>query len=133
MWMVIGIIASIFILKFFFDSNQQKEVVQKQGGMLNKYSTLIQIIQSADSGTQIQRITADSVDLVLSNAGGVTAFFLTQTFGRLTVQWKVQSPIFGNHKMEWDFPEFLDQEKRFEQMSNDLEKYQLNVMSARRQ
>lgn len=130
MWTIIGIIVLIVIVKFIYDSNQQNVVVQKQGGMLNKYSILVQIIKSGDPRIQIQNIRGDSVDLVLSSAGGITAFYLTQTYGNLTVQWKVQSPLFGMHKMEWTFPEFLDQEKMYNRISNDLEKYQINVMSS---
>jgi hypothetical protein len=55
---------------------------------------------------------------------------LTQTFGNLTVQWKLESPIFGSHNMEWDFPEYLDQEKMIERIENDLGKYQMNMMRA---
>lgn len=131
MWTFIAIIAAIVIIKLLYDSNQQKVAIQKQGGMTNKYAILISHIISGDPRTKITKITTDSIDIVLSNAGGATAFFLTQTYGNLTVQWKVQSPIYGNHKLEWDFPEFLDQQKMIERITNDLEKYQMNVISAR--
>lgn len=131
MWTFIGIVVLIVIIKFVYDSSQQKEAVQKQGGMTNKYSTLIAHIMAGDPRTQITKITSDSVDIVLSNVGGATAFFLTQTFGKLTVQWKVQSPIYGNHKLEWDFPEFLDQNKMIERITNDVGQYQMNVFTAR--
>lgn len=62
--------------------------------------------------------------------GGTTLFILTQTFGNVTVQWKVDSPVFGKHKMEWDFPEYGDQEKMMEIIANDLEKFQQNLMSS---
>jgi hypothetical protein len=131
MWTFIGIVVLIVIIKFVYDSSQQKEAVQKQGGMTNKYATLIAHIMAGDPRTKITRITSDSVDIVLSNVGGATAFFLTQTFGKLTVQWKVQSPIYGNHKLEWDFPEFLDQDKMIERITNDVGQYQMNVFTAR--
>ncbi len=131
MWIVIGIVVLIIVVKFIYDSNQQQVAVQKQGGMTNKYAILISHIMAGDPRTKITRITGDSVDIVLSTVGGATAFFLTQTFGKLTVQWKVQSPIYGNHKLEWDFPEFLDQEKMIERITNDVEKYQMNVFTAR--
>ena len=131
MLIFIGTVALIIIIKFIYDNTQQKEAVQKQGGMKNKYSTLISLIMAGDSRTRITNISSNSLDIILSTAGGTTAFFLTQTFGNLTVQWKMEGPIFGSHKLEWDFPEFLDQEKMFERISNDVEKYQINVLSAK--
>lgn len=131
MWTIIGIIAAIVIIKFFYDSNQQTEAVQKQGGMIHKYAELISHIMEGDPRTKITKVTNDSVDIVLSNAGGSTAFYLTQTYGNLTVQWKLQNPIYGSHKLEWDFPEFLDQEKMIDRITNDLTKYQMNVFTSR--
>jgi hypothetical protein len=66
------------------------------------------------------RVKEDSSSLYLgmSSMGGSTLFSLIKTFGSLTVQWKLTSPVFGVHSLEWQFPEFLDQEKMVERMLN---------------
>jgi hypothetical protein len=127
-FIIIGVVA--ILAKFAYDRNKQSIKVTKEGGMKNKYSLLVDYIMSGDSSVRITRQTSTSIDFCLSNAGGATAFFLTQTFGNLTVQWKMHSPIFGDHKFEWDFPEYLDQVRIVARINNDLEKYQSNVMSA---
>lgn len=130
MWIFIIIVIIAIIGKFALDSNKQSIQVTKEGGMINKYSLLIAYILQGHAGVRITRQTSTSVDLGVANAGGATAFFLTQTFGNLTVEWKLRSPLFGEHKLKWEFPEYMDQEKMIARIENDLGKYQSNVMSA---
>ena len=130
MWTFVIIIGVIALSKFIYDTNQQKQKVSKEGGMLHKYRILVDALLSGDQRTKIHQVTGDSMVIGLSNMGGSTMFFLTQTYGKLTVQWKVESPMLGKHKLEWEFDEYLDQEKMMQKISNDLTKYQNNVMTA---
>jgi len=130
MWILIIIAVVAILAKFAYDSNQQSIKVTKEGGMANKYSLLVDYIVSGHPAVRVTRQTSTSIDFCASSAGGATAFFLTQTFGQITIQWKMRSPIFGEHNLNWDFPEYLDQEKMIARINNDLEKYQSNVMSA---
>jgi hypothetical protein len=126
--LILIIIAVVAIItSFAYESYRQSIKVAKEGGMINKYSLLTRYIQSGDPRIKITKQTSTSVDFCLSNTGGKTTFFLTQTFESLTIQWKMHSPIFGNHKLEWDFHEYLDQEKMIARINNDLEKYQTSV------
>lgn len=131
MWIaVIMIVVGGIAVKFFYDIDKQKQHVAKQGGMQHKYRELIQYIREADSRTKVYTDTGDRVTLGISNVGGTTLFTITQTFGRVTVQWKVDSPSFGNHNLEWEFDEFLDQKQMILKINNDLTKYQSNVMTS---
>lgn len=130
MWLLIIIVIVLIIGKFAYDNSQQTIKVTKEGGMLNKYNLLAAYILHGHPLARITRQTSTSIDFCASSTGGATAFFLTQTFGSVTIQWKMRSPLFGDHKLEWDFPEYLDQEKMIARIDNDLEKYQRNVMSA---
>jgi len=126
---VIGTV--IFILgKFLFDTNQQANQVKKEGGMRVKYKILIDELLSGDPKTQVFKETSSSITFGLSNMGGTTLYILTQTYGKVTVQWKVNSPVFGKHSLEWDFSEYGDQHKMLERIINDIGKYQENVMTA---
>ncbi len=131
MWWILILIISIFLIRFFYTRNKQAQKIAREGGMLHKYRTLIEIISSGDSRVKIYKVTSDSVLLGLSNIGGSTMFYLTQTFGHISVQWKVDSPILGKQSLEWDFDEYLDQEKMFEKINNDITKYQNNMMTAK--
>lgn len=128
MWILIVllIIVGIIIIKFLIDRGSQSSIIKQQGGMKNKYRELIQALMM-DPRTKIFNESPDSISLGLSNMGGTTLFILTQTFGFVTVQWKVDSPVFGKHKMEWDFPENQDQRKMVEKIENDLGDYQRRI------
>jgi len=129
MWTVIILIAVFIIGKFLYDRNKQASKITMEGGMRNKYRDLIKFLMSGDPRSKIFQETSDSITLGISNAGGTTLFVLTQTFGKVTVQWKVDGPVFGKHKMEWDFQEYGDQEKMAERIVNDTGKYQQNMMN----
>lgn len=130
MWIAIILVIVFIIGKFLFDKNSQASKINMEGGMRNKYRDLIEFLMAGDSRSKIFHETSDSIKLGLSNTGGTTLFILTQTFGYVTVQWNIDNPIFGKHKMEWDFPEYSDQKKMTERIANDLGKYQKNLMNA---
>lgn len=131
MWIGIVLFIIVFIIgKFFYERHKQAAKIALEGGMRSKYRHLIELLLSGDSMSKIYQETSDSITLGVSKIGGTTLFVLTQTFGNVTVQWKVDSPIFGKHKMEWNFPEYADQEKMVERIINDSGKFQENLLNA---
>lgn len=120
----------MIIIKFLYDRYQQSVQIGRQGGMSIKYRTLINFILNEQKNTKIYQETSDSITLGVSSAGGTTVFSLLQTFGKLSISWEMTSPLFGKHKLDWKFPEFMNQEKMFEQIANDLDNYQSNVIEA---
>lgn len=132
---VFGIIAVLIIAlvigKFLHDRNEQNISIAKEGGMLNKYKILIDHFMRGDSRTKIYKITSDYVSLGSSSIGGSTMFFLLQSFGKISIEWKSESEIFGKHNLEWNFNEYEEQEEMIERIENDLVKYQQDVMTSR--
>ncbi|PMD83809.1 hypothetical protein BWI97_27050 [Siphonobacter sp. BAB-5405] len=130
MLIFIAVIIAFVVIKFFYDMSQQSIQVGKQGGMANKYKVLIGYLLEGHQNSRIIGQTGDSLTVGCASTGGQTIFNLVQTFGSLTVEWKMESPLFGKHRLEWQFPEYEDQEKMMRKLTNDLEKYQQNVISA---
>lgn len=130
MWIFVLLILVGITIKFFYEMNKQKRHVARQGGMQHKYRRLIEHIKSSDPRTKICNETGNSIMVGLSNVGGATFFTIMQTFGKVTVQWEMNSPIFGKHNLEWDFDEYLDQDKMMEKITNDLKHYQSNVITS---
>lgn len=126
----IGLVILGVIIKFLYDKNQQSIQIGKQGGMLKKYKILNDYIINSHPSSKIFQETSDSITIGVSISGGTTTFRLLQSFGKLSVRWEMNSPFFGKHKLDWDFPEFQDQEKMLLRITNDLEKYQKNVIDA---
>jgi len=128
MWIIIILIVAFIIGKFLYDTNKQADTVAKQGGMRTKYRTLINHFLSSAPQTRIFDEGAAFITIGVSNIGGTTTFDIQQTYGRVTIRWKVNSPVFGKHNLEWSFNEFEDQDKIIGKIENDLSKYQANVM-----
>ena len=128
MWWIIIVIVVIAIVKFARDSAKQADAVVKQGGMRKKYRILVEYLLSGDSRARVVQESATFLNIGVSSPGGKTAFWLQQTFGALTVQWRIESPIFGKHKLEWRFNEFADQYDMIRRIVNDVEQYQNNLM-----
>ena len=80
--------------------------------------------------SKIFQVTGDSLLLGVHSSGGTTLYRLLQTFGKITITWTVESPVYGKHRLEWNFDEFMDQNKMIEKIMNDLKQYQTNVMTA---
>lgn len=129
MWTVVILIILFIVGKFLYDRNQQTIHVGRQGGMENKYKILVEKLMGGHSDTRIFQRTMDSLILGVSNAGGSTLFELLETFGNVTITWEMTSPMFGKHKLKWTFPEYMDQLEMYNQIENDLDKYQKNAIN----
>ena len=130
MWTLIIAIVIFIVIKFAYDSSKQSIKVAKEGGIKHKYRELIHEMMGDDPSIRIFHQSNTSITLGKSSPGGKTVFHLAQTFGKVTIQWKTESPFYGNHQLEWDFPEYGDQQSMARVMENDLLAYQTNVLSA---
>lgn len=129
MWwiIIIGIILFI-IIKFAGDTNKQANAVAKQGGMRNKYRTLVNYALSGHKHSRIISEDGTGITIGCGSPGGSTYIDIVQTFGTVTVRWQSKSILLGNHKLEWEFDEFMDQEKMIEKIENDIDVYMTNVI-----
>lgn len=129
MWTFIALVIVAIFAKFLYDKNKQSVQIGRQGGMSNKYKTIVAHLMGGHSNSKIFQETSDSLTLGVSSAGGTTVFRLIQTFGKVAVIWELNSPLFGKHKLEWEFPEFMDQDKMFERINDELGQYQTNAIN----
>lgn len=128
MWIIIVIVVIVIVVLFNFNSdrNAQTNKIDREGGMRKKYSELIEHL--CGSKGEVLRQSGSSITIGASSIGGSTLFILTQTFGNLTVQWKVDSPVFGKHNLEWEFPEYENQVKMIQKIESDLMQYNKKMM-----
>lgn len=131
MWYVIIAILIIVLVKFFYDQNKQKVIIAKQGGMRNKYRALVDNLLNEDVNARILSERGDCISIGLNNLLGSTIYTLTQTFRTVTIQWKTQSLIYGNHNLEWEFDEYDSQMKMITKINNDVAKYQNNLINSK--
>ncbi len=132
MWIFIIAIILYIMFRFFRDLEKQKRKIAIEGGMRIKYSTLVNYMLSGHQNCKVHQESADSILVGAVSYGGQTSFELIQTFGSITITWRSESPLFGKHKLEWQFPEYTNQEKIINQINSELEDYfadnlQMNV------
>lgn len=109
-WLLVIIIVLFIITKFTRDLNKQANAVAKQGGMRNKYRTLVEYAISGHPQSKTVHEDGTSIDIGCSTPGGSTNFSIIQTFGSVTIRWSQNSALIGKHKLEWQFDEFYNQE-----------------------
>ena len=129
MWTIVIMAVVAYIIKFLYDRGQQVEKINQEGGMLKKYELIINRILEIDPKIKFFKVSSDSLSLgVAEEGGGLFMFVLTQTFGKLTINWVMKSPFFGDHNLTWSFPEYDNQKNMIERVFNDLHKYQENTV-----
>jgi hypothetical protein len=124
------IVVAFVIGKFIYDKSQTNIKIGKEGGMRQKYKELIANLLTSDKNAKIIKESNDTIIIGVASTGGITNFSLIQTFSELTIQWRMESPIYGKHNLEWSFPEYGDQNKMLERINSDLGKYQTNVIQS---
>ena len=117
MWwiFIIGIVVFI-IYRFSRDySNEVQTKVTNQGGMLKKYSLLIEYFTSHPA-SKITKVTKDSVNISSSTMN----IWLDFVGGKTEVSLKAFLPLVGNISKKWNFPGGYPQEKMIEEIENFL-------------
>lgn len=116
-------IISIIIVGYMFYRVSRKyrthvnEVIISKGGMLEKYSILINFFK--ESGCHIQKITRDSVSLTSSSA----IWNLDVVGDNLEIRINTLVPVLGNLKHKWTYPHYFSQEKMIADIENYLSWY----------
>lgn len=124
----IGIIAVVLIGKFLYDLSQQKKELEKDGGVVRKYATLIAFIMAVSERNRMHDVRADGVTIADLRVHTNTVIHIIETFGTVTIQWNLESIAFGKHRLEWEFNAQGDQRKMFEIFARDVSEYQQRVL-----
>ncbi|WP_288316090.1 hypothetical protein [uncultured Mediterranea sp.] len=130
MWWILFIGLIVFIgIKFIIDYNKQANYVAKQGGMKRKYGTLINYLLALHEENRILQEGTTHIRLGYISFGGSVIFNIVQTFGNVTIQWESNNQLFGKHKLEWNFNEFMNQEEMIHKILHDINVYSSNVVN----
>ena len=118
-WVFLIIIAVIILIKFFSDREKLMQNVATEGGMNEKYSTLIGYLMEAKQA-KITKLTRENIQIFVSSGYINSHFSLLHTFRTLIVQWKANSPM-GQFSEKWEFPHSLNQHQMAEKIFRDIE------------
>lgn len=119
----------IVIIKFAKSSIVETDKIVKEGGMRIKYKTLIDNFIDPSSGMKIIEETNKYVCVGMKNSSGSIAFHFQHTFNQIDVTFEMKNIFIGNHKLDWSFPETMDQDEMIEQIETRTRQYMNNVNS----
>ena len=125
----VAIIVVIMIFSFAKDSYKENDKLVKQGGMRVKYRTLIDNFIDDDSGLRVVKETNNYVCVGMKNTSGSIVFHFQHTFDKINVTFEMKNIFIGDHKLEWSFPEYMDQQQMIDRIETSTRKYMDNVSS----
>ncbi len=121
MWTFIIIVVVLIIGKFLFDTAKQSSSIKDQGGIRQKYSILINNFLQGHERSRILQSSNTFVAVGVQGAPGSQIFYVFPTYGKVTIRMEMKNnPLWGNMKMEWVFPENMDQNLMIEKINIDI-------------
>lgn len=124
---IILIIAGISIFSFIKSSVADTDRIVKEGGIYNKYKTLIDNFIDDESGMKVIEQTNKYMCVGMKNSSGSIAFHFQHTFDTLNVTFKMKNIFIGDHKLEWEFPETMPQSEMIKHIETRMSQYMDNV------
>lgn len=122
MWTFIIIILVCIVIKFIYDTSKQSEQVQKEGGIRTKYAVLVDYFLSGDKRCRILQNDNTFVSVGVTGPAGSQIYYIYPSYGSVSIKMEMKNnPLFGHLKMEWTFPEEMDQYKMIDKINQDLE------------
>lgn len=111
------------------DSKTETDKLVKEGGIYNKYKTLIDYFIDPDSGMKVVEKTNKYMYVGMRNSSGSITFHFQHTFNKINVTFDMKNIFVGDHKLEWDFPETMPQTDMIKHIENSTRQYMDNVAS----
>lgn len=128
---LILVIVGFSIFSFTKESIKESDKVAKEGGIYNKYKTLIDYFVDPESGMGLKVIqkTNKYMCVGMQNTSGSIVFHFQHTFNKINVTFEMKNIFIGNHKLDWDFPETMPQSDMIKHIGKRTRQYMDNVTS----
>lgn len=123
------IVVGFVIFSFAKDSIAETDKIVKEGGIYNKYKTLIDNFIEPECGMKVIQKTNKYMCIGMKNSSGSIAFHFQHTFKKINVTFEMKNIIIGDHKLDWDFPETMPQTDMIKHIENRTRQYMDNVTS----
>jgi hypothetical protein len=122
MWGFIIVIIALIAIKFIYDTAKQSSKIKSEGGVRMKYAILVDHFLSGDERCRIFQEDNTLVSVGISGPAGSQIYYIFPSYGNVSIRMEIKNnPLLGNMKMEWRFPEDMDQEHMIEKIDYDLE------------
>lgn len=122
-------IAVFFLYIFFSDKKEEVVKVQNQGGLLVKYKILTNHFLNIPM-MKIEQRSSTSITMAVKEPKVVTRFIISHGFENVSVFWFHQSLGFGEHSLNWTFPEAMEQLTMIKVIDEELNRFQMNLINS---
>jgi hypothetical protein len=112
----IGLLVLIFLIRFVIAYIKQHNQVKREGGMAVKYAVVVNWILSEYPGANIYENRGTYLTVGTQSMSSTSIFWMTQTWGTVTIKYSYSSGAFGSFEQEWTFDEKLNQMHMIAQM-----------------
>ena len=127
-YIVVAIIVFVVFL-FFRDKQDEVSRIQTQRGFELKYGILIHHFLSIPR-MQVERRSKSSITMSVKDAAVITRFTISHGFEEVTIFWQHNSLRYGEHKLNWRFPESMSQETMIQVMEDELGAYEQKLINS---
>ncbi|MDE6033106.1 MAG: hypothetical protein K2G15_03985 [Muribaculaceae bacterium] len=128
MWRFFIILLAFIVIKFIYDTAKQSAKIKKEGGVRKKYAILINHFLSGHKQSQIFQDDNTLVSVGVMGIAGSQIYFISPAYGNVSIRMEIKNnPLFGNTKMEWLFPEDMDQNLMIERIEQDIKLRFMNL------
>lgn len=122
MWGFIITIVILILLKFIYDTSKQSSKIKREGGVRMKYAVLVDHFLSGHERCRIFQNDNTLVSVGVSGPAGSQIYYIYPSYGNVAIRMEIKNnPLLGNMKMEWSFPEDMNQEHMIEKINKDIE------------
>lgn len=121
------IIVVIFIIWFLSDKKKEVDKISSQGGIYLKYKQLVDHFLKIPN-IKIEKKNKSSMILAVKDPYVITRFTIIHGFENVSFFWYHKSLTYGEHNLNWDFPESLPQSQMITNIENEMEIYIRNYL-----
>lgn len=122
---ILGVVIWYFI-SFNKEKNKQIEKLEVYGGFHRAYEELLSEFYEIPN-VQVLNKTRTSITFLINDRFAVTHFYIMHSFNKINVTWELQSISYGEHKLNWTFPDYQLQSQMLKVIFSDMEAYNQRV------
>lgn len=123
----IGLLVLIFLIRFVIAYIKQHNQVKREGGMAVKYAVVVNWILTEYPGAKIYENRGTYLTVGTQSMSSTSVFWMTQTWGTVTIKYQYSSGGFGNFDLEWTFDEKMDQRQMLAQMDYQIKLRMMHI------
>lgn len=108
----------VYFISYNKGNNEDIKKIYSQGGIDNKFYTLINYFYSIDRNMRILSKSDKYMTVgAIMNGTDMMEFSLHYNFSRVTIIWRFDTPIFGAISEKFEFPDYYSQEMMIDEIN----------------